>query len=264
MSLALHAGLTLARRISEGDLRLMMLLAGSASAVERIGSGCAVFAGKGSPLTHACGLGLAGPVSDAEIERMEEFFFSQGANSSVEVNPLADATLREALDRRGYRLSEFENVLVRVLELPPEGGSYSPPVQVSRCLPQQQDLWALLTARGFFDRDEVTAEELAIGSMLFHASQCFLAAVDGIPAGTAAMAIFSGAATCFADSTIPAMRGRGVQAALIRERLRDAGGRGCDLATACTAPGTQSQRNYERQGFQVAYTKAGMWRERPR
>jgi ribosomal protein S18 acetylase RimI-like enzyme len=264
LTLPLHAGLALARRISEGDIRLMTLLAGSSSAVERIGSGCAVFAGTASPLTHACGLGLAGPVSDAEIERMEEFFFSQGANSSVEVNPLADASLREALDRRGYRLAEFENVLVRAADLRPAAASSPPSIQVSRCLPQQQDLWALLTARGFFDRDEVTAAELAIGSVLFYASQCFLASVDGIPAGSAAMAIFSGAAHFFADSTVPAMRGRGVQAALIRERLRDAGGRGCDLVTACTAPGTQSQRNYERLGFQVAYTKAGMWRERPR
>ncbi len=259
----LHAGLALARRISQGDIRLMALLAGSPSAVERIGGGCAIFAGAASPLTHACGLGLAGPVSEAELERMEEFFFSQGANSSVEVNPLADPSLREALDRRGYRLAEFENVLIRSADLPP--AVFCPPsIQVSRCLPQQQDLWALLTARGFFDRDEVTAEELAIGSVLFQASQCFLAAVDGTPGGTAALAIFSGAAYCFADSTVPAMRGRGVQAALIRERLRDAAGRGCDLVTACTAPGTQSQRNYERLGFQVAYTKVGMWRERPR
>jgi hypothetical protein len=31
---------------------------------------------------------------------------------------------------------------------------------------------------------------------------------------------------------------------------------GCDLAGASVAPGSVSQRNYERLGFQVAYTKA--------
>jgi hypothetical protein len=30
----------------------------------------------------------------------------------------------------------------------------------------------------------------------------------------------------------------------------------CDLATASTLPGSVSQRNYERHGFQMAYTKA--------
>jgi len=51
-------------------------------------------------------------------------------------------------------------------------------------------------------------------------------------------------------------RGGGLQSALIRERLRAAAGEGCDLATASTLAGSVSQRNYERAGFQVAYTKA--------
>jgi hypothetical protein len=38
--------------------------------------------------------------------------------------------------------------------------------------------------------------------------------------------------------------------------LRVAVEEGCDLATASTLPGSVSQRNYERNGFHVAYTKA--------
>jgi hypothetical protein len=30
---------------------------------------------------------------------------------------------------------------------------------------------------------------------------------------------------------------------------------GCDLAMVCTEPGSGSQRNAERQGFQIAYTR---------
>ena len=30
---------------------------------------------------------------------------------------------------------------------------------------------------------------------------------------------------------------------------------GCDMATASTLPGSVSQRNYERAGFEVVYTK---------
>jgi ribosomal protein S18 acetylase RimI-like enzyme len=52
-----------------------------------------------------------------------------------------------------------------------------------------------------------------------------------------------------------AFRGAGLQDALIRERLRTAVAEACDLATASTIPGGVSQRNYERNGFRVAYTK---------
>jgi hypothetical protein len=42
---------------------------------------------------------------------------------------------------------------------------------------------------------------------------------------------------------------------LISARLYEALAQGCDLATASTLPGSGSQRNYERLGFEVVYTK---------
>jgi GNAT superfamily N-acetyltransferase len=70
------------------------------------------------------------------------------------------------------------------------------------------------------------------------------------------MAVHGGLASLFADSSMMGFRGAGLQTALIRERLRMAVEEGCDLATASTLPGSVSQRNYERNGFRVAYTKA--------
>ena len=57
------------------------------------------------------------------------------------------------------------------------------------------------------------------------------------------------------DGTLTHFRGEGLQTKLIRARLSMAAQAGCDLVTADTAPGSQSQHNYERQGFQVIYTK---------
>jgi hypothetical protein len=37
--------------------------------------------------------------------------------------------------------------------------------------------------------------------------------------------------------------------------LRYAAEQGCDLAMMCAAPGSASQRNAERQGFRIAYTR---------
>ena len=84
---------------------------------------------------------------------------------------------------------------------------------------------------------------------------CYLASVDGETAAGAALTIRGGLATLCADGTIARFRRRGLQSEIIAARLNEAAAQGCDLATASTLPGSQSQRNYERLGFQVAYTK---------
>jgi len=47
-----------------------------------------------------------------------------------------------------------------------------------------------------------------------------------------------------------------VQLALLRARLEDAARAGNDVAMTLTAPGSPSQRNIERAGFRLAYTRA--------
>jgi hypothetical protein len=42
---------------------------------------------------------------------------------------------------------------------------------------------------------------------------------------------------------------------LLAARLDHAARLGCDLAMICTAPGGESQRNSERAGFRIAYTR---------
>ena len=67
------------------------------------------------------------------------------------------------------------------------------------------------------------------------------------------VALFAGAAT------VPELRRRGLQAALLEERLRYAFDHGCDLAMMVAEAGSESQRNAERKGFQIAYTRL-KWR----
>jgi hypothetical protein len=49
--------------------------------------------------------------------------------------------------------------------------------------------------------------------------------------------------------------------ALLQARLAAARRAGCDLAVVGTSPGSDSQRNIERAGFTLAYTKVIMVRE---
>jgi hypothetical protein len=58
---------------------------------------------------------------------------------------------------------------------------------------------------------------------------------------------------------VPDGRHRGAQLALLAARLNVASGLGCDLAMMAALPGSGSQRNAERNGFRIAYTRT-KWR----
>jgi GNAT superfamily N-acetyltransferase len=223
------------------------------SATLDAGGGVAVFVGAESPLTHAIGVGLAGPVREAELSGIEAFFRSRGAQVTFDLAPLADAGLFEALGERGYRITEFNNVLVRRLA----GLEIAFTPRVRRTITGEDDLWAHVLGEGFFENAELTGEEMDIGRDLFRMSgaMCYLASVDGEASAGAALTVRDGLATLCADGTIARFRRLGLQRELIAARLNEASAQGCDLATATTLPGSQSQRNYERMGFGVVYTK---------
>ena len=261
------AGLDLARRLEAAEAlngaecaEAQRILDPAVGATVRlVAGGSAIFVGAESPLTHAVGLGMHGPVLPEALDQLEAFYGARGAAVSVDLCPLADVSLLELLGSRGYRATEFMNVLIRPLT----GSEIArPDIPVRLANGGEEDLWARTVGRGFLEKDALTAEELDVGRNIFHmpGSLCYLAFAGDQAVAAGAMAMHGGLATLFADSTIPGFRGIGVQSALIRERLRAALADGlagsCDLATASTLPGSVSQRNYERNGFQVAYTKA--------
>ena len=99
------------------------------------------------------------------------------------------------------------------------------------------------------------------GRALFGAASAgFLAFVDGQAAGGAVIWIHDGVAGLMGASMLPAFRRRGGQSALMRMRLDFARRQGCDLAYTITAPGSGSQRNAERAGFRMAYTRSKMYK----
>ena len=166
------------------------LQAESDSAVEAIAGGYAVYCGANSPVTQAVGLGLNGPVSKEEFDRLEEFYFSRNEAVRVETCPLADATLLEHYKERGYHVSEFSNVMVRGIAgderwKAPDG------VEVRKAAPGEMDLWTLTVAQGFAEYFPVTAEMLSVMKMfaLGKNSECYLARMDGRVAGGATLAL---------------------------------------------------------------------------
>jgi GNAT superfamily N-acetyltransferase len=232
----------------------------SGAAVQSVAGGFAVYCGANSPVTQAVGLGLDGPVSEEEFNRLEEFYRSRNEPVRAETCPLADASLIEQFGKSGYRVSEFSNVMVRplcgidsseVLRDPTAG------ITIERIPREQIDLWTLTVGQGFSENSPVAQEILEVMRMFAFASnvECYLARVDGAVAGGGTLAIREGIAGLFGASTLPAFRNRGVQTALLQRRLARALDAGCDLAVCLAQPGSASQRNVLRQDFSVLYTR---------
>jgi len=230
--------------------------------VEFVAGGCAAFAGRGSPLTQAVGLGMNGPVSDEEFERVETYYRDRGAAYELKLCPLADVSVLEHINARRFRLHEFEHAWVRDLA-PDEVFPYDEAkIQVVEAGPNDADLFARTDGQGFGETDDVTEEFIRLAMPFYHAegTRCLIASVDGEPAGAGVMSIHDGIAFLFGTSTRPSYRGRGVQTALLGYRLAQAVAAGCELALVATLPGSASARNVERAGFRVAYTRASFVR----
>lgn len=250
--------IALARRIEAAEAAIARGTSGQpGSALLEAGGGCAIFVGAESPLTQAVGMGLNGPVRAAEVDEVECFFRSRGAKVTIDLCPLADPEFVEELARRGLRIRAFNNVLAR--RLPGYELALTP--RARRVVAGEEDVWSYTVGRGFFEHGELTTEEMDVGRAIarMDGALCYLASTEtGEAAAGGALAIREGMATLFADGTVAAHRRAGMQKELIAARLNEAAARGCDLATASTLPGSGSQRNYERMGFQVVYTKVTM------
>lgn len=89
----------------------------------------------------------------------------------------------------------------------------------------------------------------------------YLARVDGVAAASAALTVDSGLGYLANSATVPGMRRRGCQAALLARRIADAAAASCDTIASLAEFGSASQRNLERAGLRVAFTQA-VWRMR--
>lgn len=225
-----------------------------------IAGGLALFNGPGSPLTQAIALGLDGPVSAEALDQVEAHLGRDGGPIQIELLPFAHPTLAQELGRRGYRVGEFQQVLVRALPGPmPEAGR----AEVRPINPDEAEVFARTVARAFMGREEVSDAEAALMLPLtaMPGTCCFLAFSDGEPAGGGTGSLHEGVATLSGTGVRESFRGQGLQQALIGARLDHATRQGCTLAASSTLPATPSQRNMERMGFFIAYPKVVMVRD---
>ncbi|MGE0450950.1 MAG: GNAT family N-acetyltransferase [Vicinamibacterales bacterium] len=245
----------------------------------------AMFDGVGSPLTQTFCLGIFGPPTMEGLESIEAFYASRGCDAFHEVSPLADPSTLGRLSERGYRPCELTSVLYLPLGSVAAGDETGPAVApVDNAVPlvdtvvpfdhdasapaghtvqarlaraHELDAWAAVAARGWSQSPEVQGFMKAFGEITTGAvdASLFIAEVDGQPMATGLAVLHEDVALLAGASTVPEARGRGAQSALLTARLNYAAEQGCTLAMMCAGPGSASQRNAERRGFRIAYTR---------
>ena len=218
----------------------------------------AMYDGATSPVTQTFGLGMFQPATNADLAVIEKFFRERGAEVFHEVCPLADPSILPLLNERGYRPTEFTSVLYRPIDNNLHlSASRNSRIQARLIADGEQELWAEKSAQGWSEFGELADFVREIGKVLVHKREesCFLAELDGRPIATGAMSICDGVALLAGASTIPEGRKQGAQLALLESRLRYAAYQGCNIATMGALPGSGSQRNAERHGFRIAYTR---------
>jgi GNAT superfamily N-acetyltransferase len=269
--IVLFSDLALSRRLERAEGNACMQFA---AARRRLYPGCGsewiecagayvVFDGADSPVTQTFGLGLFEELHAGTLDRIELFFFERGASAMHELSPLAGPSAVALLCECGYRPVEISSVLFRAVEHPPPPDSG--PVRVRITGRDEADLWGSVSARGWsHDHPEFREMLIKMGELCASREQslCFLAELDGTPGAAGALCISDGVALFAGAATVPEMRRRGLQRALLEARMRYAADYRCDLAMIVAAAGSESQRNAERQGFRIAYTRT-KWRLDP-
>ncbi len=224
-----------------------------------VGGVYAMFDSVESPLTQTYGLGIFDEITDAELDKIEAFFKRHNAPIFHEVSPLADSSLIGLLNERGYQPIELTNVMYRTLKAENALGSPTNPRISTRIISDVEiDIFAETSVAGWSaempEFADFGIELCKIGAVSKGASP-FIAELENKPIATGMLFIYEDIALLGGASTIPEGRRQGAQNALLEARLGYALERGCTIAVIGASPGSQSQRNAEKNGFRVAYTR---------
>ena len=219
----------------------------------------AMFDGVESPLTQTFGLGVFDEITNTEIDALEDFFKKHDAPVFHEVSPMADPSLMALLSDRGYRPMELTSVMFLSLDKQSQPPPVANPQITTRVINKDEvDIWARTAASGW--STEMPGMEDFMFNFCRIGAQCaeafpYIAEMDGKPISTGALLIYEDVALLAGASTIPEGRNQGAQSALLEARLRHAANNGCKLAIMGATPGSQSQKNAQRNGFSIAYTR---------
>ena len=110
-----------------------------------------IFAGLGSPVGRAVGLGLNRPFTAEALDEVEAFYRSHAAPSQVDLTPVHDPATFEMFKERGYGIAELNNVLWRPLGRGEDFLASAPAVEIRPGMPDEASSFADIVARSFHE-----------------------------------------------------------------------------------------------------------------
>ena len=219
----------------------------------------AMFDGIESPLTQTFGLGIFEEIRNAELDQLEAFFKKHDSPVLHEVSPMTGASLMALLNERGYRPVELTSIMFQSLDIKNKLNlPLNPNIKTRIIETDEVEMWARTSAKGWSTEGEGLADFIfGFGQI---SANCeggfpFIAELDDKPISAGMVFIYDGVAILAGASTVPEGRRNGAQTALLDARLKFATEKGCKIAVMGASPGSQSQRNAEKKGFRVAYTR---------
>ena len=274
MSARIFCDPPLAARIDRAEARMcaeFAQLVGARSPGARVttlplAGGLAVYAGPGAPMNKVIGVGLGDALDAGALAEVEAEWESRREPVRVELSTLDDGAAARLLTARGYRLLGFENVLGRRIDARGAVSGDVPGAEIVTIGDEDLERWIRIMLDAFAEpdagplpteehpRDELAAVFRDISRM--PGVTRYLAVVGGDAAAAASVRFDGRLAQLTGAATLAPFRRRGLQTALTTRRLADAQHAGCDLAVVTTNPGSKSQQNAQRHGFELLYSRA--------
>jgi len=251
----------LARRLAEVDQAILAAFAEALPGGETlaVGGGLAIFTARDWPLNRATGLGLGDGIEPRALDRLIGFYADRRCAAEIEMAPYDPPLTLARLGERGFRLTWQRSRMVRRLD-PDAPGEMPAAARVEGDI----DLWSDVAVRGFNAGKAAPRGSfadrvfpIALGPV---GGTGITVEIDGRPAATAALNTRHGVAALFGHATLPDFRGQGGQTIAIAASLVVAAQAGCRLAVVEADPGTGSERNLLRAGFETVWTISGFKR----
>ena len=120
------------------------------AAEEEVCGGHMVFAGLGSPIGRATGVGLDRLFTAADLDRVESFYRAHQAPAQVDLCSMHEPAVFELFKERGYAIAELNNVLYRKLDTEEKFPPPPPECEIRRSLPEEADVAGNIVETAFF------------------------------------------------------------------------------------------------------------------
>jgi GNAT superfamily N-acetyltransferase len=200
------------------------------------------------------------PGLEGEIEPLLAWYREYSVKPTFEIVPgMFNAELGRELARHGFLPSSFHAALIGK---PDPFNAPNPDIDIEQVASEEameRYLDAYVAGWGIPETDHAQFKSNVRPWREQPGWSLYLAQVDGRPAAAATLYIADRVAYLADASTAPAFRGRGLHAALLRRRIRDASVAGVDFVFSGAEPMGTSHRNMERAGLRLNFMRT-KWR----